>query len=116
MKQGWPIPATETLSFGARCPAQIHAAVFCGTAAAQANTAGPGLGHSAGHDAQACMGLGGWVSVLRGQEPGDVVKHIWCEAASFWQVPVQKCHWCSAFLQLYSAFSVCFELLLSSAG
>ena len=30
------------------------------------------------------------VGVLRGQDPGDVVKRIWLNAASCWQFPVRK--------------------------
>lgn len=66
-----------------------------------------------------CAGMhgAGWLG-QRAAWPGAggcvEIHLVW--GSKLWQVPVQKCHWCSVFLQLYSAFSVCFVLLLSSAG
>lgn len=59
------IPATELLLSGARWPALINAAVFCGTAAGQTNTAGARLGPCACrthiHGLRAvCRVLGTW--------------------------------------------------------
>lgn len=68
---------------------QINAAVFCGTAAGQINTAGASLGPRAAA-ARVRTELCGWVGVLHGQHPGDVLKRIWHGPAGCWQFPVWK--------------------------
>jgi len=60
------------------------------------------------------MGLGGWVSVLRGQELGDVVKYIWCEAASFGKSQCKSVtgalYFCSCTLRSVSVLCCCCPL------